>query len=638
MKLLSAIILYSKTKSESAQDMAARGQRVLRRGTSILRRSAPKQRPQDAREALQVFAHAHAKGGGWAGAAETKKRSDVPEQVNGLGVAQSESDVQRGGRVYLETYGCQMNVADSQVVESVLQRSGFERSDDPAGADVILLNTCAIREKAEKRIWQRLSYFRSLRNGASTRAVREGRAPVVGVLGCMAERIKSKLLEADRLADLIAGPDAYRDLPSLIDAVRGGEKAMNVQLSAEETYADIVPVRESGNVTAFVTAMRGCDNMCSFCIVPFTRGRERSRSIESIAYEVQLLSEKGVKEVTLLGQNVNSYADTSHLHDNDEGDEEGESLEHGRVESGKIRSAAGTNGAAAIENGLYADGFTTRYDPGKKRAGARRFAELLRRVSMVDPEMRVRFTSPHPKDFPDEVLDEIKDRPNICMQLHMPAQSGSTTCLQRMNRGYTREALISLIHHARERLGSDASITTDVIAGFCGETEEEHEDTVSLMREAAFDQAFMFAYSERNGTIASSKFPDDVPENVKKRRLNEVISTFRSACEPRFMMEVGKRHCVLVEGTSKKDSSKLYGKTDNGKIAVFPDEGVVHQYEANVREGAGQRHLKPGDYAAVDIESATTGTLHGRAVGKTTLMGFQMQHGSQNAQAMTACN
>jgi tRNA A37 methylthiotransferase MiaB len=531
-----------------------------------------------------------------------------------------------------------MNVADSQVVESVLQRSGFERSDDPAGADVILLNTCAIREKAEKRIWQRLSYFRSLRNGASTRAVREGRAPVVGVLGCMAERIKSKLLEADRLADLIAGPDAYRDLPSLIDAVRGGEKAMNVQLSAEETYADIVPVRESGNVTAFVTAMRGCDNMCSFCIVPFTRGRERSRSIESIAYEVQLLSEKGVKEVTLLGQNVNSYADTSHLHDNDEGDEEGESLEHGRVESGKIRSAAGTNGAAAIENGLYADGFTTRYDPGKKRAGARRFAELLRRVSMVDPEMRVRFTSPHPKDFPDEVLDEIKDRPNICMQLHMPAQSGSTTCLQRMNRGYTREALISLIHHARERLGSDASITTDVIAGFCGETEEEHEDTVSLMREAAFDQAFMFAYSERNGTIASSKFPDDVPENVKKRRLNEVISTFRSACEPRFMMEVGKRHCVLVEGTSKKDSSKLYGKTDNGKIAVFPDEGVVHQYEANVREGAGQRHLKPGDYAAVDIESATTGTLHGRAVGKTTLMGFQMQHGSQNAQAMTACN
>jgi tRNA A37 methylthiotransferase MiaB len=207
-----------------------------------------------------------------------------------------------------------------------------------------------------------------------------------------------------------------------------------------------------------------------------------------------------------------------------------------------------------------------------------------------------------------------------------------------MNRGYTREALISLIHHARERLGSDASITTDVIAGFCGETEEEHEDTVSLMRGAAFDQAFMFAYSERNGTIASSKFPDDVPEDVKKRRLNEVISTFRSACEPRFMMEIGKRHCVLVEGTSKKDSSKLYGKTDNGKIAVFPDEGVVHQYEANVREGAGQRHLKPGDYAAVDIESATTGTLHGRAVGKTTLMGFQMQHGSQNAQAMTACN
>lgn len=319
-----------------------------------------------------------------------------------------------------------------------------------------------------------------------------------GVLGCMAERVKSKLLRADRLADLVAGPDAYRDLPELIEAVQGGRKAMNVQLSAEETYGDIIPVREAGTVTAFVTVMRGCDNLCSFCIVPFTRGRERSRSVESIEEEMALLSQRGFKEVTLLGQNVNSYADVSHLDE-----PESNASHHDAVDEDALR--------------LYAKGFSSRYDPRKKRAGARRFAELLRRASEVDPEMRIRFTSPHPKDFPDEVLDEIRARPNVCTQLHMPAQSGSTTCLDRMRRGYTREALLDLIDHARNKLGWEAGMSTDIISGFCGETEEEHRDTVSLMEQVGFDQAFMFAYSERKGTIASNKLPDDVPQPVKSR-------------------------------------------------------------------------------------------------------------------------
>lgn len=358
-----------------------------------------------------------------------------------VGSTPDEDERERAKRsVYVETYGCQMNVNDSEVMMSVLESAGYDETKEVNEADVILVNTCAIRDKAEAKIWQRLAYFRSLGNGK-----KRSERPVVGVLGCMAERIKEKLLEADRLADIVAGPDAYRDLPNLIDAVVGtGEKAMNVQLSVEETYADIIPVREAGSHSAFVTIMRGCDNACAFCIVPYTRGRERSRDLASIMYEIRLLSEQGVKEVTLLGQNVNSYAGspasetTTDFLSGLRGEDVDPIRELADASSERLASA---NGSTFVG---YADGFASRYDPQRKREGTIQFAELLDKVASVDPEMRVRFTSPHPKDFPDDVLRVIRDRPNVSKCLHMPAQSGSSATLDRMARGYTREAYLQL--------------------------------------------------------------------------------------------------------------------------------------------------------------------------------------------------
>ena len=555
--------------------------------------------------------------------------------------------------VYVETYGCQMNVNDSEVMLAVLKDGGYDETDDMHDADVILVNTCAIREKAEAKIWQRLAYFKSLR-----RRKKKSEKPVVGVLGCMAERLKTKLLEADQLADLVAGPDAYRDLPNLISAVNGGEKAMNVQLSVEETYADIVPVRKEGAHAAFVTIMRGCDNACSFCIVPYTRGRERSRDPASIEYEVRLLSEQGVKEVTLLGQNVNSYAYSDEIAGG--GTTDFLSMLSAGIDDGKTREedVLGTEEPRATLPGMspevaaaggtpfvgYAEGFSSRYRADKRREGSVQFAALLDRVAAIDPEMRVRFTSPHPKDFPDEVLDVIARRPNVCKCLHMPAQSGNTRTLENMARGYTREAYLNLIDRVKAKIPGCA-ITTDIIVGFCGETEEEHEDTVTLMDRVAYEQAFMFAYSERDGTSAARKMEDDVPEDVKQRRLQEVIDAFRGAAARHQNAEIGRTHLCSVEGASKKNDQELTGKTDTSKWVVFKNDPVGiyggdveeesnHEAEDGetvvVNGGFGEKLAtpKPGEYVAVRVTGCSTGTLFGECLGRTTLTAFHEMHGN----------
>lgn len=363
-------------------------------------------------------------------------------------------------KVYFETYGCQMNVNDTEIAWSILQNNGYVRTNTAAEADVILLVTCSIREKAEQTIWNRLkqlAYFKKTRN------ISQG--PLrIGLLGCMAERLKEEILQREKLVDVLAGPDAYRDLPRLLAVAETGQQAANVLLSLDETYADIMPVQTSANsFSSFVSIMRGCDNMCTYCIVPFTRGRERSRPIHSILEEVKMLSSQGVKEVTLLGQNVNSYLDKSSVQ------------------------------FPAAETPQLSRGFKTVYKPKK---GGLRFVDLLDQVSRIDPEMRIRFTSPHPKDFPDEVLYLIRERRNICNQLHIPAQSGSNKVLEAMRRGYSREAYIDLIHNIREHI-PDVSLSSDFITGFCQETEEDHQQTISLLREVTYNSTFLFAYSMR---------------------------------------------------------------------------------------------------------------------------------------------
>ena len=576
-----------------------------------------------------VRAHGHGPGGGAhlsaEDAVEARTRRETQRMVSGWekeGSGGEEGRAAERRKVYVETYGCQMNVNDSEVMMSVLESAGYDATDDVNGANVILINTCAIRDKAEAKIWQRLAYFRSLGNGK-----KKTEKPVVGVLGCMAERIKEKLLEADRLADIVAGPDAYRDLPNLIDAVVGtGEKAMNVQLSVEETYADIIPVREAGSHSAFVTIMRGCDNACAFCIVPYTRGRERSRDLASIMYEVRLLSEQGVKEVTLLGQNVNSYAASANAQTDFLSGLQGETVDPiAELSAASSEGLASASGSAFVG---YADGFASRYNPERKRDGTIQFAELLDKVASVDPEMRIRFTSPHPKDFPDEVLKVIRDRPNVSKCLHMPAQSGSTATLERMARGYSRESYLALIDRVKTMIPGCA-ITTDIISGFCGETEEDHKDTVTLMTKVGYEQAFMFAYSEREGTAAERHQADDVPEDVKQRRLQEVIDAFRAQAAIKQELEVGSTHCVLVEGPSKKNPDEWTGKTDTSKWVVF-DKVPVGKYAGDENVAvSGTHEVKPGDYVAVRVTGCSTGTLFGECLGKTSLVEFQNLHGAQ---------
>ncbi len=435
-----------------------------------------------------------------------------------------------------------MNFADSEIVNSIMIEQGHKAADTPENADIIFVNTCSIRDNAERRVWDRLKYFRSLRT-------RKQQNKTVGVLGCMAERIREKFLDEEKLVDLVVGPDAYRDIPNLLEQVEDGRKAVNVLLSLEETYADIAPVRTTGNgVSAFVSIMRGCDNMCSFCVVPFTRGRERSRSADSIISEITALSEQNYKEVTLLGQNVNSYND---------------------------------NGTT--------------------------FAQLMYRACQVNPEMRIRFSTSHPKDFPDELLSIINEQPNICNYIHIPAQSGNSELLKKMRRPYTREEYLVLIDRMRELIPGVA-LSTDIITGFCGETEDQHRDTLSLMETVNYDLAYMFAYSERERTLAHRKYEDDIPEEVKKRRLSEIIDLQMKNQEAQNAKEVGKTHLVLVEGPSKRDENQLCGRTDTNKMVVFD-----------------RKDLERGDYAAVRITSHTAATLKGDVLHKSSIQEFQ-QH------------
>ncbi|CEG38912.1 cdk5 regulatory subunit-associated protein 1 [Plasmopara halstedii] len=506
---------------------------------------------------------------------------------------------------FIETYGCQMNQADSDIVRAILLKHGYTPACTPDDADVVLLNTCAIRDNAEAKIWNRLESLRQLK--AKLMRLQHKKVQTVGVLGCMAERLKKKLLESDKMVDLVVGPDAYRDIPNLLRVVLGSnESAVNVQLSLDETYADIAPVRtDPNNPSAFVSIMRGCNNMCSYCIVPFTRGRERSRVMHSIIDEVRALSDGGVKEVIMLGQNVNSYHD-------------------------KKSEGAANNGRAYVSSDGFSNIFRSRDTPGF------RFADLLDQVSRVDPEMRLRFTSPHPKDFPNEVLDLVNERPNICIQIHMPAQSGSTTLLQRMRRGYSREAYLALVDNIRTRIPGVA-MSSDFIAGFCGETEEEHMDTISLMRQVCYDQAFMFAYSVRARTHAAHHMKDDVSKADKLRRLREIIDTFSEVVTRKNHVEDSDRlHIVLVQGPSRRSTNenpKLTGLTDSSKRCIFANQEMPPSLRSFTKQAGADAnefrplsnfsletvHAGPGDYVLVRIHDAGRHTLHATPVARTTL-------------------
>ncbi len=419
-------------------------------------------------------------------------------------------------KLYLESYGCQMNFSDSEIVVSILDAAGFATTRDETEADLILLNTCAIRENAEQRVRGRLRQFKS--------AKAERPHLVVGVLGCMAERLKESLLEQEKLVDLVVGPDAYRDLPNLVEQVNGGQKAVNVLLSREETYAEISPVRlDTNGVTAFISIMRGCDNMCSFCVVPFTRGRERSRDPGSIVREAHELFEAGYREVTLLGQNVDSYKWNLDI-------------------KGQVK------------------------DPDQPVV---RFAELMELVAQVNPELRIRFSTSHPKDMTDDVLHVMAKYENLCKYVHLPVQSGNTEVLKRMNRGYTREWYLDRMAAIR-RIMPECAISTDVMTGFCGETEEEHADTLSLMESVRYEMAYMFKYSERPRTLAERKFENDIPEEVKSRRLKEIMDLQRIHGTARTLAQKGRVYRVLIEGTSKKRDDQYFGRNTFNNVVVFP--------------------------------------------------------------------
>ncbi|KAK6321657.1 hypothetical protein J4Q44_G00086330 [Coregonus suidteri] len=492
-----------------------------------------------------------------------------------------DSEIGNSRTVCFETYGCQMNVNDTEIAWSILQKKGYQRTSDVDEADVVLLVTCSIREKAEQTIWNRLRQLTAMKK----RRLKTRIPMKIGVLGCMAERLKSELLEREKLLDVLAGPDAYRDLPRLLSVAHGGQQASNVLLSLEETYADVMPVHHSPQgYSAFVSIMRGCDNMCSYCIVPFTRGRERSRPVSSILEEVRILSEQGVKEVTLLGQNVNSYRDTSEEQ------------------------------FCSSEPGQLSRGFRTVY---RARPGGLRFADLLDRVSLIDPDMRIRFTSPHPKDFPDEVLQLIKERGNICKQIHLPAQSGSSTVLQAMRRGYTREAYLELVDNIK-RIIPVVSLSSDFISGFCGETEEDHLQTLSLIREVRYNVGFLFAYSMRKKTHAFHRLQDDVPAEVKQRRLEELITVFREEATKVNAALIGSTQLVLVEGESKRSAQDLCGRNDGNVKVIFPRQEVAGQ-PTDTRTETHTAPINPGDYVLVKITSANSQSLRGHALSHTSL-------------------
>lgn len=463
---------------------------------------------------------------------------DESRQGEAIALGEIKSD---GKKLYLESYGCQMNFSDSEVVASILTNEGFSTTRNIDEADVILLNTCSIRENAETRVRNRLTDFKKKKE--------DHPELVVGILGCMAERLKKSLLEEEKLVDLVAGPDAYRDLPNLIEEVGTGQKAVNVLLSRDETYADISPVRlDQGGISAFVTIMRGCDNMCSFCVVPFTRGRERSRDPETIVEECRDLFEKGYREVTLLGQNVDSYR-------------------WNITSKGEIK-----NSSLPTTN----------------------FAQLMEKVALVSPLLRVRFSTSHPKDMTDEVLEIMSKYENICPYIHLPVQSGNTDVLYRMNRGYSREWYLERID-AIKRIIPDCAISTDIITGFCGETDDEHQDTLSLMESVQYDFAYMFKYSERPKTLAERRFKDDVPEDVKGQRLNEIIEKQLSHSLKSHQNQVGTLQKVLVEGPSKRSQDFFCGRNGRNSMVVFPKENATK-----------------GNYVLVRVEECTSATLLGK--------------------------
>jgi tRNA-i(6)A37 thiotransferase enzyme miaB len=452
-------------------------------------------------------------------------------------------------KLFLESYGCQMNFSDSEIVASILQKNGYNTTTVLEEADLILLNTCSVREKAEQTVRMRLSQFKTLKKTKPSLTV--------GVLGCMAERLKTKLLEEEHLVDLVVGPDAYRDLPNLLKETSEGRDAINVMLSKEETYADISPVRLSGNgVTAFVTITRGCDNMCTFCIVPFTRGRERSRDPHSIINECKELWDNGYKEITLLGQNVDSYL-------------------------------------------WYGGGAKKDFDKASEmqKATALHFAQLLEMVAQAVPEMRIRFATSNPQDMSLDVFRMMAKYDNICKYVHLPVQSGSDNMLKAMNRQHTRQEYLDLIKEAK-KIVPDIAFSQDIMVGFCGETEQDHQDTLSLMREVEYDYGYMFAYSERPGTPAHKKMKDDVPADVKQRRLSEVIALQGELSTMRLKGYVGKTHEVLIEGTSKKDPNQWRGRNSQNVVVVFDK----------------QEGQKIGDTVSVHAYDSTQGTLIGRVV------------------------
>jgi tRNA-2-methylthio-N6-dimethylallyladenosine synthase len=439
---------------------------------------------------------------------------------------------------YIESYGCQMNFADSEIVASILNKEGFGATRNADDADLIFINTCSIREKAEQTVRKRLTEFRKLKE--------QKRSRLVGVLGCMAERLKSKFLEEEKLVDIVVGPDAYRSLPGLVEEAEGGQKAVNVLLSRDETYADISPVRiDSNGVSAFVSIMRGCNNMCSFCVVPFTRGRERSRDAESIIKECKDLFEQGYKEVTLLGQNVDSY-----------------------------------------------------YFIDEKNDEAVTFAKLLEKVALISPLLRVRFSTSHPKDITDEVLHTMTRYENICNYIHLPVQSGSSRILQLMNRTYTREWYMGKVDRIRQIIPG-CGISSDIIAGFCSETEQDHQDTLNIMEYSKYDMSYMFFYSERPGTLAQRRYEDDIPVEVKKRRLLEIVEIQSRLSLASNKKDIGKTFKVLIEGNSKKSDKDWMGRNSQNKVIVFPKENS---------------ELKKGNYVMVKVMDCTQATLLGQII------------------------
>ncbi len=440
-------------------------------------------------------------------------------------------------RLYIESYGCAMNLSDSEVIASILAENGYATQEQEEDADVVFLNTCAIRENAEEKIWNRLNNLKAVK--------RQKPELIVGVLGCMAERLKAKLLEQEQLVDLVVGPDAYRDLPTLLAKADDGQKAVNVLLSREETYAEIAPIRLNSNgINAFISIMRGCDNMCSFCVVPFTRGRERSRDPYSIVKEARDLAEQGYKEVTLLGQNVDSYRWTS--------EDESETIN---------------------------------------------FARLLEMTALVHPDLRVRFSTSHPKDITDEVLHTMARYENICNYIHLPVQSGNSRVLKLMNRTYDREWYLERVNRIREII-PDCGISSDIIAGFCSETEDEHRDTLSIIDICRFDFSYMYEYSERPGTLAARRYPDDIAPEVKNRRLQEIIALQNGISRQKNEARVGHTFKVLIEGDSKRSATDFKGRNDQNIVCIFPKDGVH----------------RPGDYVNVKISRSTTTSLIGEIV------------------------